>query len=606
MSKTVTIKPDEQFARLYADRLILEALVDLHEVIKPGELSEQLSSKGLGLAAIRSLLASNADLFAYNERRWVPKARLDTEGRPMMAAVDRLLRAFGAPVAVDLVAREIAIRYGIEPEDAADCIRRFGQTDPLVLLTRDDRVVSTEVLFRGSDESRPRAYKLAGITEEEVADAQKKLGDFDWLHNDALVLALEKAAPVSLKALGAAAWVALSPDSPFGNHLFDWRTFYADLLSIPGYVISANGVIAPEAEGAKWVAQAAKLADKLAPTVEIEDAVPIELKPEDIENMVKKVTGASETVTAKQLLEELFEITPTVRTYPDDMANVMDALRGDKRVMWVGGDRFQKPEARPDDVDEIPMPFQYVASDHLQEDGDPVDVELVDEGLSSSLRKLILHPLAQDVLDEELQPRLKNIPDQIRLVLKPIHRELGTFPMAQFPTGWFDDEPGLQEVILNDTHGRTLQVWLNTKLRLMFGLFEWWIDQPIESGAVFQLTRTNKPNVFDFEWLDQTDPVVYVSNQRMEELREIATRADSMSTFEILREVMSHWSKGADFLTIMWEVNVVRRTSRRLLASLLSSYVCFYQRSGSPVWHYDHKKVEQGFDKTKKKFIKKN
>jgi len=50
-----------------------------------------------------------------------------------------------------------------------------------------------------------------------------------------------------------------------------------------------------------------------------------------------------------------------------------------------------------------------LASDHLQEDGDPVDVELVDEGLSSSLRKLILHPLAQDVLDEELQPRLKNI-----------------------------------------------------------------------------------------------------------------------------------------------------------------------------------------------------
>jgi len=124
LSKTVTIKPDEQFARLYADRLILEALVDLHEVIKPGELSEQLSSKGLGLAAIRSLLASNADIFAYNERRWVPKARLDTEGRPMLAAVDRLLRAFGAPVAVDLMAREIAIRYGIEPEDAADRLSR--------------------------------------------------------------------------------------------------------------------------------------------------------------------------------------------------------------------------------------------------------------------------------------------------------------------------------------------------------------------------------------------------------------------------------------------------------------------------------------------------
>jgi hypothetical protein len=41
------------------------------------------------------------------------------------------------------------------------------------------------------------------------------------------------------------------------------------------------------------------------------------------------------------------------------------------------------------------------------------------------------------------------------------------------------------------------------------------------------------------------------------------------------------------------------------VASLLSSYQCFYQRSGSPVWHYDPKKVDLGFDKTKKKFIKK-
>jgi hypothetical protein len=91
----------------------------------------------------------------------------------------------------------------------------------------------------------------------------------------------------------------------------------------------------------------------------------------------------------------------------------------------------------------------------------------------------------------------------------------------------------------------------------------------------------------------------------MDELREIASRTEESSTFEVVREVMTHWPKGTDFLTLLWEVNVVRRTSRRLLASLLSSYVCFYQRSGSPVWHYDHKKVEQGFDKTKKKFVKK-
>ena len=139
----------------------------------------------------------------------------------------------------------------------------------------------------------------------------------------------------------------------------------------------------------------------------------------------------------------------------------------------------------------------------------------------------------------------------------------------------------------------------------MYGLIDWWLDQPIESGAVFTLTKTPSPNVFEFEYLDQPDPVVYISSQRMEELRTLGTEAEGKSTLELLIETMSHWPKGADYLTVLAEINVARRTSRRLVASLLSSYQCFYQRSGSPVWHFDAKKVDQGFDKSKKKFIKK-
>jgi hypothetical protein len=291
-------------------------------------------------------------------------------------------------------------------------------------------------------------------------------------------------------------------------------------------------------------------------------------------------------------------------TFPDDLANVMNVLKSDKRVWWVGGDRFRQPNTAPDFINEVPEPFHFVQTDHKQEDGDPVDIELTDEGLSSSLRKLMVHPLATDVVDEEIMPAPKTMPESMRLVLKPIHRELGTFPLSQFPTGWFDQEPNIQEITFRDNQGKELQVWLNHEARLLFNLFEWWLDQPVESGSVFQLTKTDEPNVLEFTWLDQTDPVVYISNQRIEELRVIADNSVGKSTFELLTEVMAHWPKGADFLTVLWELNVVRRTSRRMLASILSSYVCFYQRSGSPVWHFDHKKVEQGFDKSKKKFIK--
>ncbi|MBS1715866.1 MAG: hypothetical protein JST30_16180 [Armatimonadetes bacterium] len=605
MAKAYELKPEESVARGYADRLILQKLTELYEVVKPSELADLLQQDGLGLSAVRSLLASNPVMFAYVERRWIPAARLEGEGRSLHEALKVVVDRFGGPIPFELLVRELSRSKSKPVDDVETAVRRIVQSEQDVFQILDDRVALAGMVFAAYDEDVDRALRLNKITLEEVEAAEKKLGDFDWTQNDAILLALEKAAPVGAKALGAAAWRALNPQDPRSHLLYDWRAFNSELLSIPGFIYASDGTLHPESEAKKWVSAAVKLSDKVSPTIEVEDAAPLELKKSDIEGVVEKIAGFDGTSTAISLLESMFEVTPTVKTFPDDLRNMMSALKVDPRVWWVGGDRFRQPKSAPDFIEALPEPFLFEQTQFLQEDGDPVDVELTDEGLSSSLRKLIVHPLAMDVNDEDVLPAPKVEMDTVRLVLKPVHRELGTFPLSQFPSGWFDPDPRIQEVLFIDREGRELQVWVNNEIRLMFGFFDWWLDQPVESGAVFSLTKTGKPNVFEFTWLDQTDPVVYVSSQRMEELREIAGRAEEMSTFDVLREVMTHWPKGADFLTILWEVNVVRRTSRRMLASLLSSYVCFYQRSGSPVWHYDHKKVEQGFDKTKKKFIKK-
>jgi len=606
LAKTTPLKPEEASARAYVDRLILEKLTELREVVKPSEVAEKLQSAGVGLAAVRSLLASNPEKFAYAERRWVPSARIEGLGRPFSEIVRLTLDRFGGPMPVSLLTTELTGAHGMDATYLEQALPRLVQTDDRFLLTRQEELALSAWVFKAFDETLERAYALNNISAETVDALAAQLKGFDWRDPDATIKALEKTAPVNVKALGAVAWLALSPQDGYSYMLYDWRAFNAELLSIPGFVLSADGYLSPESEAKKWISTAVKVAEKLAPTVEIEDAAPLELKPEDAEAAIKRIVAADGTMTATTILENQFEITPSVKTFPDDLRNVMTVLKKDERVWWVGGDRFRKPNDAPDFIYTLPDALQFVKSDQLQEDGDPVDVELNDDGLSSSLRKLIVHPLATDVQDEEFVPALKQLPERLRLVLKPIHRELGTFPMSQFPTGWFEDEPSIQELVFIAPDGQELQVWMNNKVRLLFNLFDWWLDQPIESGAVFNLARTHKPNVFEFSWEEQTDPVVYISNQRMEELRELAARSEEMSTFDLLREVMTHWPKGADFLTVLWEINVVRRTSRRLLASLLSSYLCFYQRSGSPVWHYDHKKVEQGFDKTKKKFIKKD
>lgn len=577
----------------------------MEAAVKLSELADKLSKDGIGLATVRSLLASNPDRFAYHERRWIPASRLMGIGRPLNEQIAIVLHGFGGPMPLKLLVAELARLRRSDEETVNAQVLRIAEVDVRFVLDSKENLSLTGWGFVAGDEKIVRALALNEVNREEFDAVSKKLAKIDWMTSTAVEEAIKIAAPINLKTLGAVAWSMLNPEDPKSVHEYDPREFFAAAATVDGYVLAPDWVIYPVDETKKWVSAAIKLADKLAPTVELDDAAPIEVKSEDVDRLVKKILGQEASTTATKLLEEVYEITPSNKTFPDDMTNLMTSLQGDSRVQWVGGDRFRKAGDVADFINEVPEPFKFVDSGAKDEEGEDVDLELTDDGLSSSLRKLLSHPLATDVLDEDILPAPKTMPESVRLVLKSIHRELGTFPLCQLPTSWLDADPKIQELIFVDDNGKELQIWVNQDARLMFGLIEWWFDQPIESGAVFTLTKTGKPNVLEFAWMDQPDPVVYISSQRMEELRQIGARAEGMSTLDILVEVMAHWPKGADYLTVLAEVNVVRRSSRRLVASLLSSYQCFYQRSGSPVWHYDAKKLDQGFDKTKKKFVKK-
>ncbi len=604
MAKPPAIKPEEQFAVSYADSLILNQLTEMDSAVKLSELADRLADVGLGLATVRSLLASDPDRFAYHERRWIPASRLHSQDRPLAEALATTIRRFGTPIPVELAAIELSRTRKESVEHLISTIERMGKIDPVLVLTGVGTIALAEWGFVAIDEPVARALALNNVSPQELEEAQQKTKDVNWRAPDAISQALKAATPIRIQALGAAAYTALNGDNK-SVLIYNFKKFFSDVVTAPGYLLGMDGVIHPDSEVKKWISTAIRVADRLAPTIEVEDAAPIDIKPEDVAKIVQKIVGREESTTTTKLLEETYEITPANKTFPDDMSNLFEALSKNSQVQWVGGDRFRKAGSVPDYILEVPEPFHYEKSSALDEEGELIDVELTDDGLSTTLRKLLQHPLATDVLDEDVVPAPKTMPETVRLVLKSIHRELGTFPLCQIPTDWISAQPALQEYIFVDPSGRELQAWINTEDRLIYNLIDWWYEQPIENGAVFTLTKTPKPNVVEFEWLDQPDPVVYISSQRMEELRQIGSQSEGRSTLDLLIQVMNHWPKGADYLTLLAEVNVVRRSTRRLIGSLLSSYQCFYQRSGSPVWHFDPKKVEQGFDKTKRKFVKK-
>lgn len=129
MAKAVQMKPEEAFARAYADRLILEKLTELQSAMKLSELADKLQGTGIGLAAIRSLLASNPEKFAYAERRWIPAARLEGAGRPFHELARLVVDRFGGPMPIELLVHELAQSRPGSYEQLEKMIERFCALD---------------------------------------------------------------------------------------------------------------------------------------------------------------------------------------------------------------------------------------------------------------------------------------------------------------------------------------------------------------------------------------------------------------------------------------------------------------------------------------------
>jgi hypothetical protein len=80
-----------------------------------------------------------------------------------------------------------------------------------------------------------------------------------------------------------------------------------------------------------------------------------------------------------------------------------------------------------------------------------------------------------------------------------------------------------------------------------------------------------------------------------------------MSLFELLQTIMHEHNNGMELPSLWAEVNMVRRTSKRLLVSVLSGYHCFYFKQRGPkqiLWRFDADRLDQGFMRNKRKYVR--
>ncbi|MFN8139483.1 MAG: hypothetical protein U0R49_06775 [Fimbriimonadales bacterium] len=603
-TKTTSATAVIDIARAYADQIVLSGIARVASTLRLTELGNEVAPHGVGLTELRRLLTTNPNRFVYHDRRWLPKARVTAGKGPTSEFIRQTLFTYGVPMPLMEVAGELSSNYGRPKEYYEARIAEMVKNDPNLFVTSNDHVGLAEWLFVARLESDEAARYVNGLRDADVS-ANSQLDKLDFTDIETAAKNALKTTPLSPKVFSYYAWKNLTSSDPYSPSRYDAVAAFDAVFNSGGFIYGADGLLHPESEAPGWLKKALKDAEKLAPTVEMEESAPLQFGPAEVDEFVGKILASSHSVGVSEMLGEKYELSPADRTWTEDLGTAVNSLKTDDRVSWFGGDRFGKPDLAPEFVHTIPEFFNYSVSEFKDADGEAIDVEMSDDAFSSALRKEMSLPIAQDVLDEDPAPRQKKLPDQLRLVLKSHHREIGTFPLCQIPAGWLPDEPDVQEIVLLRDDGAKLFALVSHETGLIFGLIDWWFEQPIESGAAFSLEKTEYPSVYKFAWLEEADPLVFIDSERMNELRDLAARATDLSGYEILIEVLNKHSKGADFITILAEANVIRRLTRRQVASILSGYHCFYQRSGSPVWHYDQKKVDQGFDRAKRKFVRK-
>ncbi len=588
-----------QLALRYAGDLLFDALLRAGRSMKVSEAARTVGRPDFDVPLARVVLSHSPDRFLSQERRWALTTRAVDPHHPVERTLEEVLEASGRPQPEGALAAEVARAYGRVVAVYAEAVKR--------LLTRSERFAriggygyARRCWLLDVSSSDPddvlfdNFLEASDVAPFEAASSILRPGDTESV----LRFLDEVGAPVPSKVLQFLLW-RLKPRG------YVPEAQMAALLDAGAVLLSGQQWLGP-AGVAQLVAQWPAIAKWELPLGAGEragESQPLTISETELDQLVSYVNQHERMSRGAAMLEDVFEVSPGDETYEGDLKTLVEHLRQDPRVLWVGSDRFLPVGSIPEYVFSVPENLFFNDTVYYDSEGNPVDTLLEDEGLTGTLRQDILSPLAQDVLDEEPLPeQLPEPPVTVRCVLKFHHKEIGTFPLCQLPPGYFPTEPTICQVDVELPSGQVVQVWVNNETRLLYGLLDWYNTVPIDTGAVFYLERKGWDR-YALTWGEETEPAMFVSRNRVSDLLELRVRAESeeLPTFEILRTILEHYRKGIEFITALTEVCIVRRVRRRMVASLLSAYHCFYMRNN--VWVFDARRLTQGFDKSRRKYL---
>ena len=606
---------EEEFspALLFLEDFVVTALLSAGRALPAEKLAERAKGWTLTPAALDEALQKSRRVVPV-EGEWMLAwhvARLgqsrDERARlPIEALIRELMLAVGKPLPAPVIAREVGLMLNVYNPSlkatVAGIIKtlRFAiEIAPNVYLHEDWMLrvgaPEDEMLIKenrlGRDPDFQGLREFAEITQTAPAAIARELLEFTGgpLNQKVIGFFVHRATPgqFSPRAL-AAALNDRKQFQPLIDGFVALQEQLADLQSLTGEYLT--DLIAPAAptEAELIEAAAPEVAAQAAAAIEAVEAAAPQTETEapqsetPIEAMTDEATANGEATPV--------EAAPVEATPSPEAADL--AVRGADVPPYVG--------VVPENL--LPVALQIVDP----KTGEPFDFALDDAGLDDGAAKFVHDPMWEDIGEEgevAALPTPETAPTETKIVMLNHHIRSGTVKIRAVDRAFFGLQEPFSQIQLHDPEDdENLEVWVARAVGVVYEMGQWFDENLPPSGGTMKFARTDKGIEIS---VDRPDAETFLTPRRLHELEDLRVPAAKLSLFQLLARLVDDHPAGMTLPALWAEVNVVRRTSKRLMASVLSSYDAFSLKEGrnkQMLWFFD--KNGGGFKEEKRPFVR--
>ena len=604
-------------------------LLRVGRTMRPSEISSNAEGFTLSRAAIREglhhaarVVPQGSEWQLQTRAEWAARPREERARRPLESVVEELLIRIGKPLREAVVAREIALMRGVRAETIRDSVINVLKSSRAVRQTPSGAYLHKSFIL---DAGAP--------TEEHIVAENKLEDDNDWVdfvweefpkESDDLETRLNAilnytGRPLAQKTLGFLLW-RQEPET------FDAHALAEILGDKTKYQFFVGGAVASQSQMPAFRAALSAYAQEIGEASgEVVDAAAIlrrRIAPDEIvapaANAMDKIRANAqngEPVAVAQTLTDILEMEPDDARFAGALHGLNDALRNSDEYMPAGIGRWVLRASVPEEAGKIPENLRPVTLALRDADNEPVDIEMSDDGLEGDCAAFVHSPDWEE-LSEEVEVRYARSAEasdeNTHIVLYP-HFQSGTIKLRRRDEEFFAVEGALTRIAIKahsvDEEGAPqtsdFAAWASRDAGLIYGLGDWNRAHLPASGGVLHWTR--RGNEYDLR-AGNPDKKTHIDAARLAELEALQERSAYVSLYDLLQTILGEHTQGVELPTIWAEVNVVRRTSKRLMCSVLSAYHAFYfkQRGANQLlWRFDAARIDQGFKRNKRKFVRK-